>query len=431
MTGTLKTGDLETRLTAALQARAEQVTPESLPPLAVPEPRVVPFVRRPATWAVAAAAAAVLIALPFVLGGTTHRSERPPTTEGPSPTETATPSQLTGDLDGDGYTETVSIDEHGVISVVLASSSSGTPLTVDAGADGTTIAGLASIDPAHPKAHAILSVDHGLGQVFRVTDAGLTEVLVRGEEDYETFTAENGMLWGVADDRLLIAYDTGVPNVWVTMRYLLGDDGKLDTTTLGELCVEGDALPVPCGGGAGVVEPDDNYQVPLFPRATDSVRPGGSMPIAIDGGGEPGQITLDGSKLTVDWPGGSPAESVTIPGEGSNELLSTLMSGTEVPGIVVLQTHEDGYKYYLLVTWRAGHLTLLDTGGQTYAGDDQNTWLSTTGRLFTAWPDQSSSGSFVKEWKMTETGVESREITNADGSKVICFGPGANEYDAC
>ena len=37
-----------------------------------------------------------------------------------------------------------------------------------------------------------------------------------------------------------------------------------------------------------------------------------------------------------------------------------------------------------VVTWRNGHLTLLDTGEQTYAGDDQFTWLSSSGYLLTS-----------------------------------------------
>ena len=63
----------ETRLVAALAARADQVQPEDLRSAEVPEvaapPRAVTFLRHPAAYAVGIAAAAAAIAAPFVIGG--------------------------------------------------------------------------------------------------------------------------------------------------------------------------------------------------------------------------------------------------------------------------------------------------------------------------------------------------------------------------
>jgi len=421
--------DLETRLSAALHAKADLVTPDSLPPLEVPDAPVVPLVRRPGTWLVAAAASAALLTLPFVLGDATDRTEGPPSTQGPNPTASTGPTALTGDLDGDGYDETVTIDEHGVLSVILASSNSGTPLTADAGADGSTLVGPVQLDDSG--ADAVVADDRGTGRVFRVTADGLVQVEVVGGQFYYPFTHnEEGQTWWVADGRLLTGVDVGVPPIWLAKDWMLNAGGKLDATELGEYCAEGKADPAPCGGGAGVVDAD-GLQVSLFPKS-HVVPDGQSLPIAIDGGGGPGTITLNGSKLTVDFPGGSPAESVTIPGAGTNELLSSFMPGVEVPGIVVRQTRTDGYVVFRIVTWRAGQLTVLDSGEQISSWDDHTSWLSTNGHLFTLSPDINGDGASLQQWSMTETGVVADDLTAADGSRWICFGEGdPAPYDAC
>jgi len=420
--------DLETRLSAALHARADLVTPDSLPPLEVPDAPVVPLVRRPATWVFAAAACAALLTLPFVLRDAAERTEQPPSTQGPSPTTSTGPTELTGDLDGDGTDETVTIDEHGMLSVVLASSNSGTPLTADAGADGSTLFGLVSLDDSG--ADAVVADDRGTGRVFRVTADGLVQVEVVGGQFFYPFSHnEEGQTWWVAGDELLTAVDTGQPPIWQADDWTLNAGGKLDSTRLGEYC-SGSPDPAPCGGGAGVVD-QDGLQVGLFPES-GVVPAGQSLPISIDGGGGPGTITLDGSTLTVDFPGGSPAQQVTIPGEGTNQLLSSFMPGGEVPGIVVRRTGADGYVVFTIVTWRSGELTVLDSGEQVSSWDDHRSWLSTNGRLFTMSPSVSADGASLQQWSMTETGVVAHDVTAPDGKRWICFGEGdPAPYDAC
>jgi hypothetical protein len=422
--------ELENRLSAALRARTDLVTPESLPPLEVPEARVVPFVRRPAPWLIAAAACAALIALPFILNGGSDRAELPPAS--PGPTETTTPAALTGDLDGDGTDETVTIDQHGVISVVLASSDSGTPVTADAGADGSTLAGLVRIDDSG--ADAVVADDGGTGRVFRVTADGLVQVDVVGGQDFNPFTHnEDGATWAVLGNALITASATADKAVFDARTWRLNPRGLLDSTYIGRVCSGATAgIIAYCGGGSGVVVGD--LQVALFPEATDVIHSGQSFPIAIDGGGGPGTVSLDGSTHSVDFPGGSPAEQVTIPGTGNTTVYTTLMPGTEVPGIVVRQTRTGGFDFFLIVTWRGGHLTLLDTGDQTYSGDDQFTWLSSTGGLFTLWPNPSADGDHVKMWSMdSQTGLTTQDVTNPDGSRLICFDMTADPvtYAAC
>ena len=410
--------EIEDRLTAALGARAEQVTAADLPPLVVPGATVVPFVRRPLVWAVAAAAC-VALAVPFVVENLDRGGDN--ISPAPSPdatTPTFFGASLTGDLDGDGTDETVSIDEHGIISVVLASSSSGTPLTADAGADGSTLVALVKLDDSG--AQSVFTGDRGgTGRVFRVTGDGLVQVEAEG----------GGPHWFPQRGELLTAARTGIAHIMSMDSWRLMPNGKLGPVPLGEYCDFEIGAPRPCGNGDGVTS--DGLQVALFPES-NVVPDGQSLPIAIDGGGGPGTITLDGSALTVDFPGGSPAEQVTIPGQGTNKLLSSFMPGVEVPGIVVRQTRSDGYVVFTIVTWRAGHLTVLDTGEQISSWDDHTSWMSTTGRLFTMSPDVNGDGASVQQWSMTETGVVAQDVTAPDGRRQICFGEGdPPTYDAC
>jgi len=432
MTGT----DLETRLSAALHAKADLVTPESLPPLAMPEPRVVPFVRRPATWAVAAAASAVLIALPFVLQGSDERSERPPATEGPTPTGTATTTELTGDLDGDGYDETITLQD-GTLSVVLASSNSGQPLTAVVPA-GYTLAGLIRLDDS--RAHQVVVHELADALIFRVTAAGLTQVTSPGGEMYEPFVGNDSQAWVIEGDQLLSAQLPMSADDRIGMaaqRWIIDNRGDLSSTLLGELCWSADSEHLrPCGGGSGVVAGDPALQVALFPRATEVIHSGESFPIAIDGGGGPGTVSLDGSTVSVDFPGGSPAQEVTIPGPGSIAVYTTFLPGVEVPGIVVRQTRAGGFDWFYVVSWSAGELTLLEPGSvpegvsnQFYSGDDQSMWLSEAGHLLMSWPSQVGNGNYVVRWTLDQATLTAQFVTTPEGDRQICMEPPS--YGGC
>lgn len=428
--------DLETRLKAALHARADLVHAEDLPALEVPKATVVPLVRRSVPWVVGAAAAAVVVAVPLALRDGADKLSPAPTPTGPSlvtPTETSTGTPddgrtLTGDLDANAVDDTATIDDRGRLTVTL---DDGTVLTTDAGAAGTTLAGLAFVDPAHPDVQAVVTEDAGVGQVFRVVGDALSEVLVNGAGSYETFNREeDGQLWGVTGaGQLVTTFETSAPGVWTTHHWTLGQDGKLTSEILGELCSEGGTMPAPCGGGEGVTG-SDGWQVALYPITTEVLPAGETMQLGIDGGGEPGQVSLDGDVLTVDFGTGDP-DSVTIPGEGRKQLLTTVMPGIETPGLIVRHREDNGLLYYDVVSWWNGELTVLDGGDQLYAGDDQLTWVSASGRIFTRWPSQQGDADFVKVWSFSGQTLESQDITNADGSKQICFGPADGQYGTC
>jgi len=366
-----------------------------------------------------AAATVAALALPFVLDEGTDRIS-----PAPAPTYvTRYPMPIVDtDVDGDGANDTVDVDGHGTLSILLASSSSGTPLTADAGADGTTLVGLVPVGDSATPPMMIVTDDHGAGRIFHVAGGELVQTDDAGDWFDHRFpmTAE-GQTWWVGPEGLLTGFDTGP--IWLATKWTLNTRGKLDSISIGEYC-DAALYPEPCGGGAGVVLPHEG-QIALYPEATDVIRSGESTPIAIDGGGGAGTLSLDGSTVTVDFPGGSPAQQVTVPGEGQNTVFTTFMAGIEVPGIVVRQARAGGYEFYYVISWRDGELTLLlDENGrsdQLYAGDDQYTWFSTTGRLFTRWPAQTSAGEFIVSWDFSQQAWLARvDVTNADGSRDIC-----------
>lgn len=436
--------ELETRLKAALNARADLVHPEDLPALEVPTATVTPLVRRPVPWVVGAAAAAVVVAVPLALRDGTDELSPAPSPSGPTrlftPTETSTGAPddgrtLTGDLDGDGDPEQITINDQGVVRITYSQLQGDWAEIPAAGSPGTTLAGLAQIDPAQPKAMAIVTDDHGVGSVFRLVPNGgfilPEEVVVNGAGDYETFNRdEDGQQWGItASGQLVTTFETSAPGIWYTHHWALAPNGKLDSAMLGEMCSEGGNMPAPCGGGEGVTG-RDGLQVALYPETTEVLPAGETMTLGIDGGGEPGQVSLEGDVLTVDFGTGDP-DSVTIPGEGRKQLLTTVLPGIEVPGLIVRHREDNGLLYYDVVSWWNGELTVIDGGDQLYAGDDQFTWVSATGRIFTRWPSQQGNGEFLKSWSVSGQTLESEEITNVDGSKQICFDFADGQYGTC
>lgn len=81
---------IEDRLTSALEARAERITPEDLRPLEVPASR---RTRRPAVVLAAAAASTAVLVLPFLLDSATGPDTQGPAgSASPAPSEKASPS---------------------------------------------------------------------------------------------------------------------------------------------------------------------------------------------------------------------------------------------------------------------------------------------------------------------------------------------------
>jgi len=414
--------EIEDRLTAALGARAEQVTTADLPPLVVPEATVVPFARRPVVWAVAAAAC-VALAVPFAVSkldrGGDHIS--------PAPSPSTPAASLTGDLDGDGTDETVTIDDHGKLSVVLASSDSGTPLTADAGADGSTLVALVKLDDS--RARSVVTDDRGTGRIFRVTDQGLVQVEVMDGKTFYPFTNnESGATWTVLGDDLLTVTDTPEKSVFDAQIWRLNPD-VLKSNYLGQICSGTDPGSFAyCGGGSGVVSLV--YQVALFPEA-QPLDAGESF----QGGVYEGQATvsLNGNVLSMKI-GTNPAYTFDLGDGQDRELYPVTMSGDgDTTAVVVSERDADGIRFRV-IGWQAGELAEFGPTPAAVTVGDQVSWVSTTGRLFTRYHPDEGDQVLVEEWVLEADGhVAPHPLMPANGKASVCFDltqdPPA--YDGC
>ena len=167
---------MEDRLAAALRARAEQVGPEDLGRLEVPETSHRSW--RPALAVLAAAAAVAAVAVPLATRGSDDAQPAPPATSStPTPSAVATPfdetSRAEGDVDGDGADDLVRTDGEGLVRVDFADGSRAElqqPM-------GAAIEGLAEVGT--PGLAVVLGIDSGderPAHVLRWVDGRLVEV---------------------------------------------------------------------------------------------------------------------------------------------------------------------------------------------------------------------------------------------------------------
>jgi hypothetical protein len=411
--------EIEDRLTAALGARAEQVTTADLPPLVVPEATVVPFVRRPLVWAVAAAAC-VALAVPFAVS----KLDRGGDNISPAPSPTTPAASLTGDLDGDGTDETVTIDDHGKLSVVLASSNSGTPLTANAGADGSTLVGLVYLDDSD--AQSVVTDDRGTGRIFRVTADGLVQVeVVDGKFFYPFTNNDPDATWTVLNQALVTVTDTPDKTVFDAQTWRLNNRGLLSGDYLGQICAGTDPGTFAyCGGGSGILS--DLRQVALFPEA-EALAAGESF----EGGVYEGAATvsLDGTVLTIKI-GTNPAHTFDLgPGQDRKLYPVTLAGDGDTTGVVVSEQDAAGTRFRV-IGWQAGELAEFGPSPETVPADDQVTWVSVTGHLFTRYHHNGGDLVIVEDWTLTSDGqLVSHDLSAANGMPSICVDPPA--YDGC
>ena len=279
---------MEDRLGAALRARAEQVQPEDLGPVEVPEQGALPW--RPVLLGLAAAAAVAAVVLPFAVGGPSGEPQPAPPA-GPGLVE---PDVNRQDVDGDGRLDNVSIDweqSEGTYDVVVDL----------AGGDTLRNPGRAETLPELLPA-VDLDGNGGSDVMLRVGDKPSVmpavytwldrEGLVRApfpEEEvngWQPGSAQNR--WAVRDDRLAtweILGDERDPLEQVAFwTWRLSDDGRLAPGRMDTRCLpEGADYPVECDGeiGAGIdVGPrgDLPHDVPRRRRAGGDRRPGADRP---------------------------------------------------------------------------------------------------------------------------------------------------------
>ncbi|GAA3814187.1 hypothetical protein [Nocardioides panacisoli] len=193
--------DIETRLREALTARAELVRPEDLTRgVPEPEPRL-PWWRHPGTYLVAAACVAVatVSAVALVVGSSDQADRKPGFTDSDSPSPTATApvtipdtwgtapdpqpdKQWTGDVDGDGRPDRVSLTDGTTLEVTTANGTLTEP--VDGGE--VTVGGLLRLVGA---ARAVIAVQASQGaagtvytdwHLYGVRDGKLVELQAPG-----------------------------------------------------------------------------------------------------------------------------------------------------------------------------------------------------------------------------------------------------------
>lgn len=283
---------IEDRLSAALEARAEQVQPEDLRPADVPAQRAsVTWLRHPATYVAAAAACAAVIATPFLMNAGDGGSE-------PSPAPSVVPSERPAqeDVGGDWPIEfpsdPVDVDGDGVKDQLRLRQEPGEPLVgpqvrieVDLSATGDSVFGVfASLGSLVNVAYAadldadgdrelVVFRDRGLNlphAVLALRDGRLVEVeqpdaplLVTGNIPAEGGTDRDSRVWtkgGALYSYLSVdSFSGGEPldlplvyPVEVTQWTLEGD--VLVPREVARQCVDNrstdpttyDGLPVPC-----------------------------------------------------------------------------------------------------------------------------------------------------------------------------------------
>ena len=271
---------IEDRLAAALDARAELVTPQDLRPLEVPKtPRLGAPARAGVLLLAAAAATAAVVAAPFVLDGSDGRSPEhgpagPPSgsvsepTE-PEPTEPsespAVPADATvvdrqtADVDGDGRPDRVRLLSHSTYPEDPAEGS--VEVTLASGETSVAAVPFGYLGPLKPsldvngdgREQVLLSHTEGGDSaqllVYTWHEDGL--VLARQEGDAPLATVADGVSGYYTDDRGLVSWSSRGPvggTTYEVEEWTWSVDGdRLVPTPAGTRCKDiGTQPPRPC-----------------------------------------------------------------------------------------------------------------------------------------------------------------------------------------
>lgn len=401
---------MEDRLTDALRARAEQVAPEDLRPLAVPSSPSHSWKPWVAGLAAAAAVAAVVVPLETRGGDDVHR---PAPAVSTSPSPSAVPSAVPfaevdrarGDVDGDGEPDLVRTDEEGLLRVDLAV---GTRLELRQ-PYGTTIDGLADVGEAGLA--IVLGIDSGDEQPVRVlhwVDGALEPLDTAGGAWLGIRAGQT--TW--VEDRVLYSgsYEGTFgprPVRVATYTWVLEGD-RLGSSKAPERCWRPSAEqphPVSCtspqGGATGVGAIGD--LPPLLPAVEtlpfdqrfrwEFAGPGDYA--QLEGKLGPGEFAREGQvELVVSYHGKE--YRAPVPAGSSPALLPTVLSGIDGDAPVLLVRQESGDTAFIRVfsIRDDGTLHEVEPVGEVFLGSgfvdrsgemtEQRTWITAGGQLFTA-----------------------------------------------
>lgn len=402
---------MEDRLTAALQARADQVQPEDLRPLDVPTVRRLP--KRPFWGVLAAAAATAAILVPLAFdGGESARPAPAPSTEQAS---------FRGDVDGDGTDDLVRLDRSNLLRVDLAVGAR-IESQLDSGAE---LMGLADLGVSGLA--VVLDAGGGVGDaaVLRVVDGDLFPV---STGDREWIGRAEGQTFWVADRRLYTGmYDPQHLDrevVAVTVRSWTMPDDFLSSEEVGRWCWEHrtGAEPRPCGPGeeAGTdVGPRGDLPA-MFPAVADAVGVGERVDFLFTSPDTPDSVRLEGKvdgdsveagqvELVVEL--GGAEHRADVPAGWAPRLFTTLVAARgDAPAFLVEQEGGDSGTLTVFSFWN-GELRALGQpegvpfgSGFQVQGDETQpflTWITGDGALFTGLTLDSSEGRY-RVWRWTD-----------------------------
>ncbi|WP_193613206.1 hypothetical protein [Nocardioides lijunqiniae] len=419
---------IEDRLTRALEARADLVRAEDLRPLEVPG-ATVHRLRRPATYAVAAAACAAAIAAPFVLGGDGGSSPQPPVSS-ESPRPSLPPQQDVGggwpipfasdpvDVDGDGVGDEVRIRHEPGEPLVGARAR----VEVDLSATGATVFGLVETFGGFVNVADVVDLD-GDGDreltiyrgdsdpadgtepfaVLMLVEGRLVEAtqpesppLVTGTvpadggraRDSRVFVRDGALFSYLTVDAVAGGEPLALPLTYPVevTRWSL-EDGALVAGEPTRECVDHastdpmtyDGLPVACLDGDGTAVPQ------LFPAAEATVGVGDSEEYELDG--ESVTVTLERSRVVLT--GAGPERSVPLPEGGAPVLfLDRLLLPNDELALLVRQESGELDRLTVVTTWNGGLYAaevpdgVLFGNGATDAGT-YDTWIGPDRTLHT------------------------------------------------
>ena len=412
---------IEDRLAAALRARAEQVAPEDLRPLEVPETTRRPW--RPVLAGLAAAATVAAVAVPLATGGSDEDRPAPPassSTPSPSPSAVATPfdetSRAEGDVDGDGAADLVRTDQEGLVRVDLADGSRAElqqPL-------GSSIEGLAEMGV--PGLAVVVGIDSGderPAHVLRWVDGALEEV---DPEGGDWIGSRAGQTFWVEDQVLYTGTFEGPLDKQVRVRTRAWElrDGRLQSNPMGERCwlpSEKEPHPVSCSSFGSEFDVGPRGDLPaLFPavgrlyKVGETWSLGGSESVELVG--KTGEYVEEGDVELVVHVDGIVARA-DVPAGGPPELLGgRVRTRGDAPAFVVRQEGGDSMTTTVFTFWNGELIALPQPSDVPFGNGFREvdgstpyhlTWLSEEGVLYTAEGiDEATGRSRTHLWRWSD-----------------------------
>jgi hypothetical protein len=408
-------------------------------------PRAGGRTRRTAVVAAVAAACAAAIAAPFALHG--GHDPAPPAT-GPSTAPHVPHGALTGDVDGDGLIDTVSLSRQGLIRIVLGSGTTVRHLVPG----GTALEGLAHVGT--PGLDVVTS--EGMSDGSRGTDwsvwhlHGTSLSTVRFGHHRVIGTVRDSTVAWVSDDTLydgtLDDLQKGQDRVAVLSRSWALRDGRLAPTRAGVQCWDRGTggTPAVCAPGQDWT-PDVGSHGDLpalqpigatwFKDATSPVVDG-SDSWTLDRATPPGPAEAPRMDLVLH--SGDATTRALVPAGWPPVLRARPVTPGGVHGVLISQEggDSDTWRVYVDDDGRPAELRTDGPvrlgGGFTHDADSVYlSWVSGAGRLFTRVGTSDAGRYRVYEWDPVGGTATSLPVLQARDLGTVCFDELFDHYGTC